>query len=378
MGELILKQNQNTNAINAIVRAVEHTEEYVPKLCSPIQQIVDLEHPNVWPCFVDPMSHRLVWQPYSGLSLAQIVRRHAFVLSDFIELAQGVLSAMVQAHSLGIKHGSLCGDSVIVTEDACGGYQVQVRGFDAGYGNRGEANEDESQGCIAPEILKGEEIQESSDLYSIGALLYFCLCGRYPNEGVSSIASRNKIVEQQTLSISLYRKDLPAELVNWVMNLCNENVRLRPSSCLSALEKLNEFQLSPDIAYAPYASEDVVDGVYARQMSRDSLALKPLEDQSGSIALFASPQSIREPESSEQTRNHILASIGKKAGSASAVRLMAKRFRSSERRSVMLALLGIVGISSLLFLKMGGLSELGIRETVDVICESVSVCGPLR
>ena len=69
----------------------------------------------------------------------------------------------------------------------------------------------------SPEQLRGDELNVRSDMYAVGATLFFLLTGRTPFEGKTSVQLLANVLEQRARSPKELRADIPRGLANVVL-----------------------------------------------------------------------------------------------------------------------------------------------------------------
>jgi hypothetical protein len=131
----------------------------------------------------------LVMELVPGESLARVLHAEGPMPSSRLgKIVIQMCSSLAEAHSKGIVHRDIKPDNVMLLS-AEGGAEV-VKVLDFGLAKLREAeglNEITSSGAIlgtpyymAPEQIHGAEVDERTDVYSIGALMYRCLTGHHP------------------------------------------------------------------------------------------------------------------------------------------------------------------------------------------------------
>jgi tetratricopeptide (TPR) repeat protein len=100
--------------------------------------------------------------------------------------------------------------------------------------------------CIPPEALLGANLDQRSDLYSLGALAYSVLTGRfaYPVTQLSELeeAWATPIVRPRRIV-----SDIPEALDELIVSLMSIDLRMRPNSAAEVIEQLSAIgQLPPD------------------------------------------------------------------------------------------------------------------------------------
>ena len=112
----------------------------------------------------------LVTDYLEGQTLAQIIERGSLPMKDVLSAALSMVQALREVHKNGILHLNLNPANVILGTD--GEYVVQGLGL-AGI----------SKNCSpyrSPEELRGEVVDQRSDIWSLGVMLYEMAAGRFP------------------------------------------------------------------------------------------------------------------------------------------------------------------------------------------------------
>jgi len=98
----------------------------------------------------------------------------------------------------------------------------------------------------SPEQLRGDELNARSDMYSVGATLFYLLTGRTPFEGKNSVQLLATVLEQRAPSPRKFRANLPPGLANLVLR-CLEKL---PGDRFRTYDELRQ-ALAPYGAAAP-------------------------------------------------------------------------------------------------------------------------------
>ena len=148
-----------------------------------------------------------------------------------VRLAGQVAAALAHAHRAGLVHRDVKPANVFLNEDG-----------DARLGDFGVAlaldrprltSEGRMVGTVdymSPEQALGREVDERSDLYSLGAMLYELVCGRPPFRGDDIVAVVSQHINSPPVAPSWHRPDVPAALERLILALLAKPPDERPAS----------------------------------------------------------------------------------------------------------------------------------------------------
>jgi len=160
-------------------------------------------------------------------------------------LGAQLLEGLAYLHDHGIIHRDLKPDNLLV--DAGGSLRI----LDFGLALVADAERLTASDTIlgtprylSPEQIQNHEVDERSDLYSLGVVLYEALEGRLPYKNEAFFAMLHEIVRE----IPEPPRAGPEELRQLLMRLLSKSPGLRPSSALEALRCWQE--IFPEVSYA--------------------------------------------------------------------------------------------------------------------------------
>lgn len=152
------------------------------------RRLVRIRHPNVVRVYGVERIGRdvgLSMELVKGRTLEDIVRSQApFGTSEAVIIGLDLCRALAGVHAAGMLHGDIKAQNVM-RED---GGRIVLMDFGTSRDlNRPPAGADFAGTplYLAPEVFAGEHRTPSSDIYSLGVLLYFLVTGTYPVEGDS-------------------------------------------------------------------------------------------------------------------------------------------------------------------------------------------------
>lgn len=145
-----------------------------------------LEHPGIVKmkeCFDTPKVLYMVLEPMVGGELFdRIVEKEKYGEGDARDVVKTVTEAIQYCHSQGVVHRDLKPENLLLSspdDDA------KVKVADFGLAKMLTADTAMTTACgtpgyVAPEILGGQEYDNSVDMWSIGVIMYILLCGFPP------------------------------------------------------------------------------------------------------------------------------------------------------------------------------------------------------
>jgi eukaryotic-like serine/threonine-protein kinase len=208
-------------ALKVLHRRFAQDQEFVERFRREASAAAGLQHPNVVGVF-DRGRHDgtyyIAMEHLPGRTLKEIVESEAPLQQErVVELGLQILQAAGFAHRHGVIHRDFKPHNVIVDEHQ----HAKVTDFGIARAGASEMTETGSimgtAQYLSPEQAQGHAVTATSDLYSIGVMLYEMLAGRLPFEGESAVSIALKHLSEQPLPISQLRPDVHPALESVVM-----------------------------------------------------------------------------------------------------------------------------------------------------------------
>jgi len=208
-------------AIKVLHRRFAQDQEFVERFRREAKSAAGLNHPNVVGVF-DRGEHEgtyyIAMELLTGRTLKDIVTAEAPLPQDrVVDIGTQILEAAGFAHRHGVIHRDFKPHNVIVDEHG----HAKVTDFGIARAGASEMTETGSimgtAQYLSPEQAQGHAVTATSDIYSIGVMLYEMLAGRLPFEGDSAVAVALKHLSEQPPPISQWRPDVHPALEAVVM-----------------------------------------------------------------------------------------------------------------------------------------------------------------
>ncbi len=201
-------------ALKFLLERYATDEQFVERFRREAAAAAGLQHPNIVSVY-DRGEHEgrpfIVMEYVEGASLKDLIER-GLTGGEAIEITRQVLAGARFAHSRGIIHRDLKPQNVLIDREG------RARVADFGIARAG-ASEITQTGSVlgtaqylSPEQAQGLETGATSDLYSVGAMLYEALTGQVPFDADSPVAVALKQVSETPRPPSQLNAKIPAAL----------------------------------------------------------------------------------------------------------------------------------------------------------------------
>lgn len=232
MGEVYLAQDTRLKrkvALKLLPAQFTRDEDRVRRFEQEAQAASALNHPNIITIHeigqVDS-SHFIATEFIAGQTLRQIPTQEKLGLRSALDVAIQVASALAAAHAAGIVHRDIKPENVMVRPDGL------VKVLDFGLAKLTEkqspttdnevptsAGTETDPGTVmgtaqymSPEQARGQTVDDRTDIFSLGVVLYEMITGKGPFEGATASDVIASILTKEPPPVSRYSPEVPAEL----------------------------------------------------------------------------------------------------------------------------------------------------------------------
>jgi TolB-like protein/Flp pilus assembly protein TadD/predicted Ser/Thr protein kinase len=175
-----------------------------------------LNHPNVTTIHgieESPEGLFIVMEYCEGKTLKQAIEKETLPIKKVLDIAIQVCEGLTAAHKKEIVHRDIKSDNIMVNKEG------QVKIMDFGLAKlRGATKITETGSTLgtaaymSPEQAQGEEVDQRSDIFSFGVVLYELLTGQLPFKGEHQAAIVYSIINEEPQPVARFNNQVSAKL----------------------------------------------------------------------------------------------------------------------------------------------------------------------
>jgi len=232
-------------------------EEFISKFKDESQAAAKLNHNNIVNIYdtgIDRDIHYIVMEYVEGTTLKEYIKNNKPIdIKESINIACQIGEALRHAHSNKIIHRDIKPQNILLTKDKVA--KVGDFGIARAISEKTITNSDKSIGSVhyfSPEQARGGYVDNRTDIYSLGVVLFEMVTGRVPFDGDTPISVALKHVNENMSKPSKYNEDIPDKLEEIILKSTNKIQRLRYHNIDEMIEDLkNVFEQNEKKAYIP-------------------------------------------------------------------------------------------------------------------------------
>ncbi|HXY10237.1 MAG TPA: tetratricopeptide repeat protein [Terriglobales bacterium] len=174
---------------------------------------------------------------------SSLLRKSKLTPEEAVDITQQVCRALEAAHSTSVIHRDLKPQNIM--RDETGRVVVMDFGLARTIASDGMTKTGALVGTVdymSPEQALGQTLDQRSDLYTVGLIMYELLTGKMPFAADSAIASLVKRTQQKVAPISDHDQAIPRSVSNIVSKCLERDLKLRYQSAAELLADLEAWQ----------------------------------------------------------------------------------------------------------------------------------------
>jgi eukaryotic-like serine/threonine-protein kinase len=263
MGEVYLARDKKLDrqvAVKILNEKFSQDESNLHRFVREAKSASALNHPNILVIHEIGESedaHFIVSEFVQGRTLREILRTRALELSEILDIAIQIANALSAAHESHLIHRDIKPENVIVRPDGL------VKVLDFGLAKLVESKNElflthsgatvlENQtekgvilgtvNYMSPEQAKGERVDERTDIFSLGAVIYEIICGQTPFAAETAAETFANLINSEPQPLSYFAANVPAEFERIVSKMLSKNKDERYRTMRDAIRDLKNLR----------------------------------------------------------------------------------------------------------------------------------------
>jgi serine/threonine protein kinase/Tfp pilus assembly protein PilF len=225
-----------------------------------------LNHPNITTIYeIDEFEGQMfiAMEYCEGKTLKQVIEKEALSVKKGLDIGIQICEGLTIAHEKGIVHRDIKSANIMLTP------RGQVKIMDFGLAKlKGATKLTDTRSTLgtaaymSPEQAQGEEVDQRSDIFSFGVVLYELLTGRLPFEGEHQAAIIYSIINEEPQPVARFNNQVSAKLEDIVFKAL-------------AKDKEERYQHIDDLLADLRREKKSLEYIKTAQIPKEAVALKP-------------------------------------------------------------------------------------------------------
>lgn len=241
-------------AVKILKDEFSKNSEFLRRFKNESKAIALLSHPNIVRVvdvsFGDRIQY-IVMEYISGITLKQYIEQQGVLTwKEAVHFTVQVLRALQHAHDNGIVHRDVKPQNIMLLQDGT----IKVMDFGIARFARGDSKTmtDKAIGSvhyISPEQARGDEIDEKTDIYSVGVMLFEMLTGQLPFEADNAVSVAIMQMQAPVRKPRDINATIPEGLEEITIRAMQKDPSKRYQSAAEMLRDIDEFKRNPSIVF---------------------------------------------------------------------------------------------------------------------------------
>lgn len=261
-------------AVKVLKEDYADNEQFVKKFMKEAQAAAKLAHPNIVNVYDVGSSdgiNYIVMELMTGPTLnAYLDDKGVLSAQETVDIIYSIALGLRHAHSNKLIHRDIKPHNILMTSSHMP--KVADFGIAMAVSSTTMSAEDDGLGSVhyvSPEQAKGGFLDERSDLYSLGIMMYEMLTGELPYDGDSPVAVALMHVQNTVPSPKTVNKRIPDGVAQIVLNLTRKDPADRYQNAKELLDALRKIKSDINCEIEPtYKVEGVPAGAKAKTQKK--------------------------------------------------------------------------------------------------------------
>ncbi|HEV8157486.1 MAG TPA: serine/threonine-protein kinase, partial [Pyrinomonadaceae bacterium] len=241
MGEVYLARDKKLDrqvAVKILNEKFSGNESNLQRFFAEAKAASGLNHPNILTIYEfgeAEDAHYIVSEFIEGVTLREIVRESRLRLSEILDISIQIAGALSAAHKARLVHRDIKPENIMIRPD---GFvkildfglaklvEQKAVGFEASTVKQNQTAKGVILGTVnymSPEQAKGERVDERTDIFGFGAVIYEMVAGRTPFAGDSMSETFANLINSEPPPLSRYAANVPDEMQRIIAKMLRKN-----------------------------------------------------------------------------------------------------------------------------------------------------------
>lgn len=255
-------------AVKVLHSKYGNDHDFVVRFRQEAQAAAKLSHPNIVNIYdvgYDENVHYIVMEYVRGETLKEYIEKHGHLpINTSIQITFDIGEALENAHKNGIVHCDIKPHNILVTETG----RIKVadfgiaRAINSSVGNKDDHAVLGSVHYFSPEQASGGPVDERTDIYSLGVVMYEMMTGVVPFEGDTAISVALQHVQDDIPLPTKYNRRIPRLVEQCILKAMAKN----PDDRFQSIgEMMSELRLSQGFVNTNKGAMPIIKNNFATQ-----------------------------------------------------------------------------------------------------------------
>jgi len=250
MGNVYRVEDKKTNeelALKLIKPEIASDKKTLERFSNELKLAHKISHKNVCRMYhlgEEKGVHFITMEYVPGEDLKSMIRMtRQLTVGTAISIAKQVCDGLVEAHRLGVIHRDLKPSNIMI--DKAGTVRIMDFGIARSLKTKGITGTGVMIGTpeyMSPEQVEGKEVDQHSDIYSLGIILYEILTGRIPFEGDTPFAIGLKHKSEEPENPRRLNSQIPEDLSRLILKCLEKDRENRYQSAEELCSELTRIE----------------------------------------------------------------------------------------------------------------------------------------
>lgn len=255
-------------AVKILLAKYGDDHDFVVRFRQEAQAAAKLSHPNIVNIYdvgYDENVHYIVMEYVRGETLKEYIEKHGHLpINTSIQITFDIGEALENAHKNGIVHCDIKPHNILVTETG----RIKVADFGIARAINSSATNKDNHAVLgsvhyfSPEQASGGPVDERTDIYSLGVVMYEMMTGVVPFEGETAISVALQHVQDDIPLPTKYNRRIPRLVEQCILKAMAKNPDDRFQSIA---EMMSELRLSQGFVNTNKGAMPIIKNNFATQ-----------------------------------------------------------------------------------------------------------------